>query len=365
MGRSFFGSYFVQALCGANANVVNFRRFMDNLQYCFIKKILDGAGRSCRSRAEAFAPSNIALCKYWGKRDAVLNLPLNSSLSVSLGDLGTKTALSLCSDGEDVFLLNGAMIDRESGFARRLAGYLDLFRDRFDGAGFLMESVNTVPTAAGLASSASGYAALVCALNRLGGWQLDDRRLSMLARLGSGSAARSIFNGFSVWHAGVQADGMDSFAERIDTVWPDLRLGVLELCGGQKAVGSRDGMNRTVATSYLYKSWPAQAAADFESIQRAVEGRDFGLLGRSAEHNALSMHATMMSAWPSLIYLQGETLGVIQRVQALRLEGLDLYLTMDAGPNVKLLYLERDGEAVKGAFPRVQEITPFREVADA
>ena len=222
-----------------------------------------------------------------------------------------------------------------------------------------MRTKNTVPTAAGLASSASGFAALVMALDDLAGWRLGKKQLSMLARLGSGSASRSIFNGFVQWNGGTASDGLDSFAEPISDHWKEFRIGILELSTARKPVGSRDGMNRTVQTSDLYKSWPAQANRDLVLIRSAIEDRDFPTLGKTAEHNALSMHATMMSAWPPLIYLQPESLAMIHKVQCIRAEGLEVYLTIDAGPNIKLLFLKKNEETVASAFPGLRIIQPF------
>ncbi len=330
-----------------------------------------------KEKGVAFAPSNIALCKYWGKRDAALNLPVNSSLSISLGDLGTRTEIrcidveqaSLPAQGQagmpapqgipDMVYLNGELQPVNSSFAKRISSFLDLFRPMFGNAHFEVRTENTIPTAAGLASSASGFAALVMALDDLAGWGLDKKRRSMLARLGSGSAARSIFDGFVQWNAGTNPAGTDSFAEKIDNEWPEFRIGILELSSAPKPVGSRDGMNRTVATSELYKSWPQQAAADLETIRATIDARDFALLGKTAERNALAMHATMLAAWPPLIYLQPETIEQIHKVQRVRAEGLEVYLTIDAGPNIKLLFLEENEAAVTTAFPGLQTIKPF------
>ena len=303
---------------------------MSDIQSHFVKNILEDVHFTVKQCGSAFASSNIALCKYWGKRDAELNLPVNSSLSVSLGHLGTRTEVRPA-DADAVYLNSGA-VNPEEPFAGRMLAFLDLFRPFLGNTGFEVHTENNIPTAAGLASSASGFAALVLALNDLAGWGLDGKRLSMLARLGSGSAARSVYEGFVLWHAGTAADGTDSLAERLPCEWPEFRIGVLELSSAPKAVGSRDGMNRTVETSALYKSWPEQVAADLATLRSAIKHRDFLLLGQTAERNALAMHATMLAAWPPLIYLQPETVGQIHRVQQLRQNGLEVYLTIDAGP---------------------------------
>ena len=330
---------------------------MKAVQMQFVENLLTGVAADLSEQGNAFAPSNIALCKYWGKRDALLNLPINSSLSVSLGELGTRTSVRV-SDADRV-VLNGAEQDSESSFARRIHDFLDLVRPSLGGSCFEVITENNIPTAAGLASSASGFAALVLALDNLAGWNLGRRELSMLARLGSGSASRSVFDGFVLWHAGSRADGTDSFAERLGFKWPEFRIGVLELTASEKPVGSRDGMNRTVDTSVLYESWPKQAGADLVAIQDSIVSQDFGLLGKTAERNALSMHATMLSAWPPLLYLLPESIEQIHKVQRFRSEGLELYLTIDAGPNIKLLFLADNEPDVCAVFPNLQVIRPF------
>jgi diphosphomevalonate decarboxylase len=338
-------------------NGLHLKEFMDDIQSQFVKNLLEGVETNPRELGTAFAPSNIALCKYWGKRAAALNLPVNSSLSISLGHLGTRTEIRLA-DADNV-MLNDTPVNADDPFARRAFRFLDLFRPFLGNARFGVHTENNIPTAAGLASSASGFAALVLALDELAGWGLGHRQLSMLARLGSGSAARSIYEGFVQWNAGSSADGMDSFAERIENEWPEFRIGILELSDVPKPVGSRDGMNRTVETSGLYQSWPHQAAEDLQAIRTAIDVHDFTMLGKTAERNALSMHATMMSAWPPLIYLQPETIGQIHKVHRVRAAGLEVYLTIDAGPNIKLLFLEENEAAAAVAFPGLKTIQPF------
>lgn len=321
---------------------------------------LVGAPREpAAAEALAFAPANIALCKYWGKRDTELNLPITSSLSISLGRLGSETLLRPAATGSgDRLTLNGGELTPGSPAARRVSKFLDPFRPA-PGAVFELEATNTVPTAAGFASSASGFAALTLALDKLFGWELDPRRLSILARLGSGSACRSLFEGFVEWHAGTAADGMDSFAERLDADWPQLRVGLVVICAAPKEIGSRPAMQRTVASSVLYRAWPEQVARDLGEIKAAIRARDFPRLGRAAENNALAMHATMLAARPPVLYWQPASLTAMRQAWELREQGVEVYFTMDAGPNLKLLFLESDAAAVQAAFPDLQVVAPF------
>lgn len=305
----------------------------------------------------AFALSNIALCKYWGKRNSELNLPINSSLSVSLGHLGTETTVSQNQDADDI-LLNGERLAPDAKFAARLSNYLDLFRPEKDFF-FKIDTKNNFPTAAGLASSASGYAAMAMALNDFFGWNLDGQALSILARLGSGSASRSVYNGFVEWHCGEQNDGLDSYAEVLPEEWPELRLAVVTVSSASKPVGSTEGMKKTVETSTLYKAWPEKAARDLEVIRKAIQQKNFEQLGLTAESNALAMHATMIETQPSVLYWLPETVATFHKIWHLRQDGLPLYFTIDAGPNVKILFQQKDEHVVQENFPGAEIITPF------
>jgi diphosphomevalonate decarboxylase len=322
-----------------------------------ITKLLPKRRAWPQAAATAFAPANIALCKYWGKRDAELNLPTAASLSISLGRLGSEVTLAPRA-GHDRFTLNGKLLAPESSFARRAAAFLDLFRPAREFC-FEVTATNTIPTAAGLASSASGFAALTLALNELLGWRLERRQLSILARLGSGSACRSLFEGFVEWHAGEKANGMDSFAEPLAARWPDLRVGLVVLSDKEKPIGSRDAMAQTRDTSPLYAVWPETVTRDLVALKEAIRRRDFTRFGEVAEGNALAMHATMLAARPSILYCLPETIEAIHSVHALRAEGCEVYFTMDAGPNLKLLFRKPDLRSIVKGFPEVRVVSPF------
>lgn len=317
-----------------------------------VDRILTGRPESPQTLAESFAPANIALCKYWGKRDTELNLPVTSSLSMSLGKLGSRCRLRLCDDHDGV-VLNGEPLAPDSPFVVRASQYLDLFRQGTD-RHYAIETENTIPTAAGFASSASGFASLVLALNQLHGWSLPENALSILARLGSGSACRSFWQGFVEWHSGNQPDGMDCFAQPIEDDWPQLRIGLLVLEAGKKPIGSREAMQRTLETSPLYKAWPGKVATDMRLLKKAIKLKNFELLGSVAESNAMTMHATMMAAWPTVLYWLPESIATMQRVWQCRADGLPVYLTMDAGPNIKLLFEAHNQDQVLAQFPSLQ-----------
>lgn len=323
-----------------------------------VEQILAGRSLSSGERAEAYAPANIALVKYWGKRDETLNLPVTGSLSISLGSLGSHVELAPAGGSFDAVSLNGETLAADSAFVRRASAYLDLFRPSADFF-FEVKARNTVPTAAGFASSASGFAAMAKALDGLFGWGLSVQELSVLARLGSGSAARSLEDGFVEWVAGSRPDGMDSFAERLDAEWPELRVGAVMLCRDEKPVGSREGMRRSVETCEFYREWPSRVAADLKILKGAISNRDFPALGAVAEANALAMHALMMATRPAIVYALPETVAAMRTIWSARAGGLNLWFTMDAGPNVKLLFEAADEDRIRGLFPSVEVIAPF------
>ncbi|MEM9708020.1 MAG: diphosphomevalonate decarboxylase [Pseudomonadota bacterium] len=306
--------------------------------------------------AEAYAPSNIALSKYWGKRDPVLNLPLNSSLSISLGTWGTTTQIG--PSEQDRFAFNGEAMDLDAPLAARAFRFVDLFRQG-QGPALAIDTKNTIPTAAGLASSASGFAALTLALDQTFGLGLDRGALSRMARVGSGSAARSLWDGFVRWDRGEKADGSDSVARRLGLDWPEFRIAIVAVDTGPKEQSSRDGMGHTAATSPLFPPWPDRAEADCAAVEAAILAKDFERLGEVAEANALAMHATMLAARPRLSYLKPASWAVLERVWAARNEGRTIFATMDAGANVKLIFLEDEAEEMAARFPEAQIIAPF------
>ena len=311
-----------------------------------------------REKGLGFAPTNIALCKYWGKRNTELNLPMTSSLSIALPDKGAMTTLTEHASGADAIVLNGKAIGPETEFSKRIVSFLDLFRPQSQW--HLHIDINMqIPVAAGLASSACGFASLVSAMNDMFDWQLSLRDMSILSRLGSGSAARSLWSGFVEWHAGVQPDGMDSYGEPLDVEWPTLCVGILSISEEQKPISSREAMQRTVNSSVLYGNWPKKVSQDMAILKQAMKVKNFALLGGTAESNALTMHATMMSSWPPVCYYLPATIAAMHKVWRLRADGLNLFFTQDAGPNLKLLFQETDESHVKEHFPEVEVIKVF------
>ena len=331
------------------------------LQKTFIQSVLESASKQlAKSKGLGKAPVNIALSKYWGKREPILNLPMNGSVSISLPGLGTETELSLISGEQNEISLNGEVLNQENPFFKRTSEFLNLFKTDNTQA-FAMHTINTVPTAAGLASSASGYAALVLALDDLFQWQLPVEKLTLLARLGSGSASRSLFKGFAQWHAGEQENGLDSYAEALPQQWSEFSIGLVKVNVQQKPISSTAGMQNTVHHCDLYQPWPQKAERDKATIIQAIADKDFSTLGATAENNALAMHATMIATWPPILYWQAESVAAMHKVWQLREKGVEVYFTMDAGPNLKLIMLEKDIPSVKAVFGEdLQVIQPFK-----
>lgn len=274
-------------------------------------------------RATAKANTNIALIKYWGKRDEKLFLPMNSSLSITLDRFYTITTVEFSKSlTKDIFMLNGHLAGEiETNKVTRL---LDIARESVCTQLYAeVSSENKVPTAAGFASSASGFAALSAAAAKALNLKLSSTELSILARQGSGSACRSIYGGFVEWQRGKKPDGKDSYSVQIipEQSWNISVLSVM-VASKQKQVSSREGMKRTLETSPFYDGWLQTVEKDNETAKEAIALRDFEKLGTVVEANALKMHATMLGAEPPIVYWQGGTMEVINYVLSLRLSGV-------------------------------------------
>jgi len=302
-------------------------------------------------RATAVAGTNIALVKYWGKRDGALNLPAAGSLSLTLDGLGTRTTVRFADAlPADHLVLDGAATDARA--TARVSAFLDRVRARAGlGARAEVTSENDMPTASGLASSASGFAALAVAATRAAGLALAPAELSELARLGSGSAARSIFGGFVEMARGERADGRDAVAAPVaGGDWPELRLVVAVTSEGAKAVGSTEAMERTARTSPYYAAWLASVPGDLADARAAIAARDLPRLGAIAERSALRMHASALAAEPGILYWTAATVAAIETVMALRARDVAAYFTIDAGPHVKVLCDVADAPTVGDAL---------------
>ncbi|XP_066493577.1 diphosphomevalonate decarboxylase [Tiliqua scincoides] len=329
------------------------------------------------TRVTCTAPVNIAVIKYWGKRDEELVLPINSSLSVTLhqDQLKTTTTVAISRDfKEDRLWLNGKEDDighprlqsclreiRRLARKRRSAGNGSSTNDNAPPLSLAYKvhiaSENNFPTAAGLASSAAGYACLVYTLAKL--YDVDGE-LSEVARQGSGSACRSMFGGFVQWIMGEQADGKDSIAQQVapETHWPELRVLILVVSAEKKPVGSTAGMQTAVKTSPLLKHRaevvvPERMAQMIEHIQK----RNFEAFGELTMKDSSQFHATCLDTFPPIFYLNDTSKQVIALVHRFNAHygKTKVAYTFDAGPNAVLFTLEDTVEelveVVKRSFP--------------
>ncbi|WP_373790789.1 diphosphomevalonate decarboxylase [Jeotgalibaca porci] len=287
------------------------------------------------TKAAVRAHTNIALIKYWGKADETLFLPMNSSLSLTLDGLYTDTFVEISDTfTEDQFYLNDVLQSPEE--TAKISRFLDLFRNKAGITHFIqVKSINHVPTAAGLASSASAFAALAGAMNRATGLNMDLETLSTYARRGSGSATRSLFGGFVEWQKGTSSE--DSMAVPVDDASWDIGMVIIAVNKSAKKISSRIGMKQTVETSPFYPAWVASAEEDLLAIKKAIKARDFEKVGQITEHSAMKMHGSMLGAETPIIYFEPDSIKAIHAVRALREQGILCYVTMDAGPNVKVL----------------------------
>ncbi|ODQ67698.1 diphosphomevalonate decarboxylase [Nadsonia fulvescens var. elongata DSM 6958] len=317
--------------------------------------------------ASTTAPVNIATLKYWGKRDTTLNLPTNSSISVTLSqdDLRTLTTAS-CSKSftEDTLWLNGSKEDI-TGSKRLLACFRELRELRrgveaADSAALPMSefklhlvSENNFPTAAGLASSAAGLAALVRAIADLYELPQDATELSKIARQGSGSACRSLFGGYVAWEMGSSPDGSDSKAVQIAPVehWPEMRACILVVSADKKDTSSTAGMQVTVNTSPLFAHRINNVVPQrFELMKKSILDRDFAQFAQLTMQDSNSFHAVCLDSTPPIFYMNDISRAAIRAVDEInRLAGQTVAAyTFDAGPNAVIYYLKENAQVVLG-----------------
>jgi diphosphomevalonate decarboxylase len=320
-------------------------------------------------RASTTAPVNIAVIKYWGKRDPKLNLPTNSSLSVTLSqdDLRTHTTASCSSSypSSDSLLLNGSPQDvsgaRTQACFRELRALRKTIEDQDGSAPKLSEmplkivSENNFPTAAGLASSAAGFAALVRAIANLYQLPASPTELSRIARQGSGSACRSLFGGYVGWEQGSASDGSDSMAFEVAPAehWPNMRAVILVVSAAKKDVSSTSGMQTTVATSSLFAARASETVPRrMQEMQKAIKEKDFESFGKVTMMDSNSFHATCLDTYPPIFYLNDVSRAAIKVVESINAAAGKIIAayTFDAGPNAVIYYLEQNEKEVAGLF---------------
>ena len=292
----------------------------------------------------AIAHPNIALVKYWGKQNHILNYPASPSLSITLDSLITKTKVSAST--ETRLLLNGKRNED-----LKVAKFLDLFREKFELPPVSVETDNNFPTGAGLASSASGFAALVTALNENFQLGLSLSSLSEWARRGSASAARSIFGGF------VTLQGPNWRADQLakEPHW-DLEICIVVINEGPKKISSTTGMKTSEATSPFYLEWIKSADSDFEIAKKAIIERDFVKLSEVSEQNCLKMHSVMHTSQPAISYWAPGTVLAMELVREIRSAGTPAFFTMDAGPQVKVIYPKKYRTIIQKSLEELKNV---------
>ncbi|CZR59609.1 probable MVD1-mevalonate pyrophosphate decarboxylase [Phialocephala subalpina] len=320
-------------------------------------------------QASTTAPVNIAVVKYWGKRDPKLNLPTNSSVSVTLSqaDLRTHTtaACSTSFNNEDTLLLNSSPQDVTGARTQACFRELRALRSSLEAADpslpklstlpLRIVSENNFPTAAGLASSAAGFAALVRAIANLYELPSSPTDLSRIARQGSGSACRSLFGGYVAWQMGSKADGSDSVAVEVAPAshWPTMRALILVVSAEKKGVSSTSGMQITVATSELFqRRAEIVVPKHMELMEKAIKEKDFATFGKVTMMESNSFHSTCLDTYPPIFYLNDVSRAAIRVVEDINKKAGKIIAayTFDAGPNAVIYFEEENADVVAGVL---------------
>ena len=316
---------------------------------------------------------NIALIKYWGKRDEKLILPCNSSISITLKgetttvrgasfNLYTKTSV-LFSDRlvEDAFYINGKKQDlNDKDVAERFYVINQLRLRARSKSHVLVVSENSFPTASGLASSASGIATLIYAVSKALGIALSEKELSMIARQGSGSSCRSVIGGIVKWEKGTLDDGSDSFAHQLypASYWPDLKDIIVIVSSAKKKVSSRAGMAHTVKTSPLYEARQNVLDKHIASLESALKNKDLTKLAEIVMKESNNMHATMLDTTPPIMYMDDNSKAIVYAIEDLnKSEGKAIAgYTFDAGANAHIITIEGNKEKVISQIKNIEGI---------
>ena len=306
-----------------------------------------------RSIVKSYA--NIAIIKYWGKKDPIKMIPATSSISLTLENLFTETEISFITREEaiektgqasDLLYINGELQNEEQ--IKKIAKVVNLFRDDRNQL-VKIDTTNNMPTEAGLSSSSSGLSAAIKACNKLFDKNLSREELAQISKFASGSSSRSFFGPIGMW---------DKDTGEVSEVKTDLKLAmiVLVLNEEKKIISSRKGMALCMETSTSFDEWIRQSEIDFENMKKYLSEGDFSKVGELTEENALRMHETTKNANPPFTYLTEKSFEAMEYIRKLRKQGEKCYFTMDAGPNVKVLCLEEDFERLKDILRKKYKI---------
>ena len=288
-------------------------------------------------KTTAIVNSNIAFVKYWGKKNTELNLPMNPSISMTLDEnLSTKTTVEFSKKyKKDIFILNNE--EEQGKKLEKVSKFLDIVRKKTKTKlKAKVNSINTFPTGSGIASSASGFAALAAASTKALKLDLTKKELSALARLGSGSASRSIFGGFVIWK--------ENYAEQLydEEYWPELRDIIVIFEKKEKKISSRDGMKLTVETSELYKKRIKEVGPTINRVKHALANKDFSMLMSLIMQDSDNMHNCMKNTIPKLEYLNDTSYKIIEKIKSLNQNKIIAGYSFDAGPNAHIITIEEN-----------------------
>ncbi len=295
-----------------------------------------------KSYVHSRAPINIALIKYWGKKDEQEVLPYQPSISLSLDVFETITIIK-SSKGPFTCMING---QKDEEMRKQVMLFLKNFTNK-DLKDITITTTNTGPTAAGLASSASGYAALAVAANAFFETNFSFTKLSEITRKGSGSAIRSLLPNCVKWD-------VDGFIYPIQWSFENAKMGIIIVSDKKKQISSRDAMKLSIQTSPIYDQWVHQSFLDAKQFEHFNNHHQFSELGLLIENNALLMHKVCETTVPKVQFLSHISYEIIKHIQHQRKQQLyEAYVTMDAGPNVKVLCLEKDMNLIKEDLKRL------------
>lgn len=299
--------------------------------------------------------ANIAIIKYWGKKDKEKMIPATSSISLTLEELYTETEISFISDEEsiekvgkasDLIYINKELQNEEQ--IQKISKVIDLFR-KDKNQKVKIDTTNNMPTEAGLSSSSSGLSAAIIACNKLFNTNFSRKELAQISKFASGSSSRSFFGPLAAW---------DKNSGEIFEIKTDLKFGMIMLVLNEekKIFSSRKGMEICMNTSKTFDKWIEQSEIDYENMKKYLAQNDFEKIGELTEENAIRMHETTLSSTPSFSYLTEKSKEAMNYVRELRKNGEKCYFTMDAGPNVKVLCLEEDLERLSKIFEKKYKI---------
>ena len=303
------------------------------------------------TKKSAISPANIAFIKFWGKKNSKLNIPFNNSISMNLNSCLTTTTVHFLDNlKEDEVIIDCKKADGEA--RDRVVRFLDIVRAWAKiKAKAKVSSVNNFPSDAGIASSASAFSALALAASSSAGLKLPNKKLSILARLGSGSASRSVVNGFSEWKKGTTSDNSYAFEIAKPNFW-DLRDIVAVVSAEKKEKSSTEGHSIATTSPYFEKR-QKELVKRTRDLRKAFQKKDIDTFGRLLEEEAMDLHIMAMTSRPPIFYLNSTTFAVIEALRELRKKGIKGFFTMDAGPNVHIICRQKDIEAISRVVRKV------------